>query len=91
MLISQSDNRVNNFVIMDRIILEVDDMVGKIYRGLNQESKEQFNQMVSLMVKKAANDATFAEYSKLLDETGAEAVKNGLTPEILEALLASND
>jgi hypothetical protein len=79
------------FIIMDRIILEVDDTVGKIYRGISQESKEQFNQTVSLMVKKAANDATFSEYSKLLDETGAEAVKNGLTPEILEALLASND
>jgi hypothetical protein len=76
---------------MERIVLEVDDTVGKIYRGLSQESKQQFNQTVSLMVKKAANDATFAEYSKLLDDTGSEAVRNGLTPEILEALLASND
>ncbi|MDF2431448.1 MAG: hypothetical protein JWP44_1079 [Mucilaginibacter sp.] len=76
---------------MERIVLEVDDTVGKIYRGLSQESKQQFNQTVSLMVKKAANDATFAEYSKLLDETGNEALRNGLTPEILEALLASND
>ena len=37
------------------------------------------------MLKKAVNDATFAEYSKLLDDTGNEAIKNGLTPEILEA------
>jgi hypothetical protein len=76
---------------MERIILEVDDTVGKIYRGLSAESKQQFNQTVSLMVKKAVNDATFAEYTKLLDETGNEAVKNGLTPELLEALLAAND
>lgn len=76
---------------MERIILEVDDTVGKIYRSLSPESKQQFNQAVSLMVKKAVNDATFSEYSKLLDDTGNEAIKNGLTPEILEALLASDD
>jgi len=76
---------------MERIVLEVDDTVGKIYRGLSKASKQQFNQTVSLMVKKAVNDATFAEYSKLLDEVGSEAIKNGLTPEILEALLASDD
>jgi hypothetical protein len=76
---------------MERIVLEVDDTVGKIYNGLSEESKRQFNQTISLMVKKAVNDATFAEYSKLLDETGNEAVRNGLTPELLEALLASDD
>jgi hypothetical protein len=76
---------------MERIVLEVDDTVGKIYRSLSQESKQQFNQTISMMVKKAVNDATFTEYSKLLDNIGNEAVKNGLTPEILEALLASDD
>jgi hypothetical protein len=76
---------------MERIVLEVDDAVGKIYQGFSEKSKQQFGQTISLMVKKAVNDSTFAEYSKLLDETGAEAVKNGLTPEILEALLASDD
>jgi len=76
---------------MERILLEVDDTVGKIYKGLSPESKQQFNQTISLMLKKAVNDATFAEYSKLLDETGNEALRNGLTAEILERLLASND
>jgi hypothetical protein len=76
---------------MERIVLEVDDIAGKIYRNLSNESKQQFNQTISLMLKKAVNDATFAEYSKLLDDVGNEAVKNGLTPEILEALLASDD
>ncbi len=76
---------------MDTIVLEVDETVAKVYRSFSSESKLQFNQAVSLMLKKAVNDATFAEYSKLLDETGSEAVKNGLTPDILESLLASND
>jgi hypothetical protein len=76
---------------MEQIILEVDDTVGKIYRNLSLESKQQLSQAVSLMMKKALNDATFTEYSKLLDDTGNEALKNGLTPEKLEALLASDD
>jgi len=76
---------------MERIILEVDDTVGKIFRGFSEESKQQLNQTISLMIKKAVNNATFAEYSKLLDENGSTAVKNGLTPEILEDLLASDD
>jgi hypothetical protein len=76
---------------MERIVLEVDDTVGKMYRSFSPESKRQFDQTVSLMIKKAVNDATFAEYSKLLDDIGREAITNGLTPEILEALLASDD
>lgn len=76
---------------MQRIVLEVDDTVGNIYRHLSKDSKQQFNQTVSLMVKKAVNDATFASYSKLLDDVGSEAIKNGLTPEILDVLLASDD
>jgi len=37
---------------MDRIILEGDNTVAKIYRGFNKASKLQFDQTVSLMVKK---------------------------------------
>ena len=76
---------------MTQIVLDVDDTVGKIYKSFSEKSKQQFSQTISLLVKKAVNDATFSEYSKLLDDTGNEAVKNGLTPEILETLLASND
>ena len=75
---------------MTQITLNVDDTVGKIYSSFSEESKQQFSQTVSLMVKKAINDETFAEYSKLLDDAGSEAIKNGLTPEILQSLLAAN-
>ena len=37
---------------MERIVLEVDNTVGNIYNNLSAESKQQFNQTVSLMVKK---------------------------------------
>ena len=75
---------------MDRIVLEVDDSTGKIYRNFSPESKQQFNQVVSLRLKKAANNITLAFYKKKLDEIGFKAVA-GLTPEILEELLMSND
>jgi hypothetical protein len=76
---------------MDRIVLEVDDSTGKIYRNFSPESKLQFNQVVSLMLKKAVNDRSLPEYKKQLDEIGFKAVAAGLTPEILEKLVKSDD
>jgi hypothetical protein len=76
---------------MDRIVLEVDDSTGKIYRNFPPESKQQFNQMVSMMLKKSISDIRLPDYKKTLDEIGFKAVAAGLTPEILEALLKSDD
>ena len=76
---------------MDRIVLEVDDNTGKIYRNFSPESRQQFNEAVSLMLKKAVNDMSLSDYKKKLDEVGFKAVAAGLTPEILEELLQSND
>jgi len=39
---------------------------------------------IGLVLKKAANDGCHHSYLKLLDETVGEAIKNGLTPEILD-------
>lgn len=77
--------------VMDRIVLEVDDSTGKIYRNFPPESKQQFNQVVSLMLKKAVNDKSLPEYKRNLDEIGFKAIAAGLTPEILEDLLKSDD
>ncbi|GGB03569.1 hypothetical protein [Puia dinghuensis] len=76
---------------MDRIVLEVDDNTGKIYRNFSPESKQQFNEAVSLMLKKAVNDMSLPDYKKKMDEIGLKAVTAGLTPEILDELLKSND
>ena len=82
---------MNKLNAMDRIVLEVDDSTGKIYRNFSPESKLQFNQVVSLMLKKAVNDKSLPEYKKQLDEIGFKAVAAGLTPEILEKLVKSDD
>lgn len=76
---------------MDRIVLEVDDSTAKIYRNFPPESKQQFNQVVSLMLKKAINDNSLPDYKKALDDIGFKAVAAGLTPEILAELLKSDD
>lgn len=76
---------------MDRIVLEVDDNTAKIYRNFSPERKQQFNQVLSLMFKKAVNDNSLPDYKKELDEIGFKAIAAGLTPEILEELLKSND
>ena len=76
---------------MERIVLEVDESVGNVYRQFSLQSKKQFNQAVSLMLKKAANGATFSNYMTFLDSIGNKVVANGLTPEILEELLKENE
>lgn len=81
---------------MERIVpiaigIQVDDSSGKIYHQLSNDKQQQISDAVSLLLKKAANDATAVEYRKMLDEFGNKAVANGLTPEILEALLKKND
>jgi hypothetical protein len=76
---------------MQRIIIEVDDAVGKAYKEFSPEGKKQFNLAISLLLKKVANQNTHSDYRKLLDDIGNEAIKNGLTTEILDELLKAND
>ena len=76
---------------MERIVIEVDDSSGKIYHQLSNEKQQQISEAVNLLLKKAANDATAADYRNMLDEFGNKAVANGLTPEILDELLKKHD
>jgi hypothetical protein len=76
---------------MEQIIIEVDGDVAKAYKKFSAESKRQFNLAVNLLLKKTANDASLPNYKKMLDTMGEEAVAKGLTPDILDALLKSDD
>jgi predicted double-glycine peptidase len=76
---------------MERIILEVDENVGKVYRQFSPESKKEFNQAVSLMLKKAVNDASFSDYMTYLDSIGNKATANGLTAGNLDELLKAHE
>ena len=76
---------------MERIVLEVDDASGKAYQKFSAKTKQEFNRLVSLFLKKAVNDATNTDYQKMLDDMGNTAARNGLTPAILNELLHSDD
>lgn len=76
---------------MERIVIQVDEGVGKIYYRLSADKQRQISEALSLLLKKAANDLTDEAYKALLDEFGNQAVANGLTPEVLEELLKKND
>lgn len=76
---------------MERIVIQVDDSSGKIYHQMSGDKQQQISDAVNLLLKKAANDATAADYRNMLDEFGNKAVANGLTPEILDELLKKDD
>ncbi len=76
---------------MEKIVLEVDDVTGKLYRNFSPENKKKFNMAVNIVLKKAINDAGALNYKAMLDEIGNEAVSNGLTPGTLNELLHSDD
>lgn len=72
-------------------MINVDESTGKIYRQLSADKQLQLSEAISLLLKKAANDATETNYGRLLDEFGKQAIANGLTPELLDELLKTND
>ena len=72
-------------------MIQVDEGAGKIYRQLGTEKQLQIAETLTLLLKKAANDATEVAYRTLLDEFGKQAVANGLSPEILDELLKKDD
>ncbi len=76
---------------MERIVLEVDEQAGKAYQSLSLAKQRQLLEAVSMLLKKAANDATDAAYKKELDQFGNTALQNGLTEDILNALLKEHD
>jgi hypothetical protein len=76
---------------MERIVLEVDEQAGKAYQSLSLAKQRQLLEAVSMLLKKATNDATAAAYKKELDQFGNTALQNGLTEDILNALLKEHD
>lgn len=76
---------------MKRIVLEVDEQVGKLYQSLSVEKQQQLLEAISSVLKKSSNDATASDYRKTLDEFGNTALRNGLTEDILNGLLKEDE
>lgn len=76
---------------MERIVIEVDKPTATAFGKFSPETKSRFNATVALTLKKMINDATAENHKRFLDELSDEAQKNGLTEEILNDLMKTDD
>jgi len=69
---------------METISIEVEPDIARAYRAFNPQSQQQFQLLVSSILKRSLEKSLEDIVADLRDEAQA----NGLTPEILEKLLA---
>jgi hypothetical protein len=72
---------------MEKIMLEVDEATAKKWEDASPKVKERLEKNVEKQIDILARAAQVDDYFALLDKISDEAVKNGLTEEILEKLL----
>jgi len=76
---------------MTTITLQVDDKMGSIYHSISNENKMQFNQVLNLMLQRAANNMKCDKVKKMVEEIQRDPTLNNLDPEIVYMLLCSED
>ncbi|MEO6844131.1 MAG: hypothetical protein ABI184_03100 [Ginsengibacter sp.] len=72
---------------MERIIIEVDDATAKKWQAVSPKIKQRLEKNIEKQMEILSRGAKEDEFFALLDKISDEAVKNGLTEEILEKLL----
>lgn len=76
---------------MENIVIEVPLETAKNWLDVPKRKRkkmaDQFKEQIDEEARKARNEKLF----KLMNEIGAEAKKNGLTPEILEEILNDDE
>lgn len=73
--------------MMERIIIEVDDETAKTWKDVSPKIKGQIEKNIEKQIAILSRGVKEDEFFDLLDKISEEAVKNGLTEEILEKLL----
>jgi len=76
---------------MERIILEVDEKTAKAWRNTSPKLRSQIEKNLELVLADSLNKTSETNFELLLQDARREASKNGLTEEILEALLNEED
>ena len=71
---------------MDRIVVEVDDVSAEKWRDASKEKKNQLNNTINSILRKAF-DQNEDDFWQFLDKIGKKAEANGLTEEQLNKLL----
>jgi hypothetical protein len=72
---------------MERIVLEVDDETAKAWRNTSAKLRTQIGKNLELILTDSLSKTREANFELLLQDARKEAEKNGLTEEILTALL----
>ena len=72
---------------MERIVIEVDDATAKEWQAASPKIKQRLEKNIEKQMAILSHGAKVEEFFALLDKISDEAVKNGLTEEILEKLL----
>jgi len=71
---------------MDRILVKVDNIAAKKWRFASEEKKDELNNAINNIIKKAL-DKNEEDFWQFLDRVGKQAESNGLTEEVLNKLL----
>lgn len=72
---------------MDRIVLEVDSSLARVWRNSTPSLKAKYEQKIARILQEMKE----TEFEKLLNKVGKVASKNGITEEKLNRLLNEED
>ena len=73
---------------MGTITIQVDAEVAKAYQEINSINRKRIEMLFNILLQKELKEISLMQ---IMDNIGYQAEKNGLTPEILESILADED
>jgi hypothetical protein len=82
------DKQLSEVINMGSITIQVDAEVAKAYQEINSTNRKRIEMLFNILVQKELKEISLMQ---IMDNIGYQAEKNGLTPEILESILADED
>ena len=76
---------------MERIVIEVDEITGKKWRLSSQKQRKKFSQEINIRLAKELMADSKEEFKQYLDELGDTMKSRGLTEDILQEILKSDE
>ena len=73
---------------MGTITIQVNPEIAKAYQEINSTRREKLELLFNILLKQALDNRSL---SQIMDDIGYKAQERGLTPEILESILADED
>lgn len=70
---------------MDTITIPVENELAEAYRQADQQQRQKIETLLNIALKKAINPKPLLT---IMQEASQQAIANGMTPEMLESILA---